>query len=210
MSFPSPYKIAKGIAKFVAGDAGTKAYAFDNSRVAQSVVARREIGEIPFSAFEGSGYIYSDDAMKEIEEMAGKESREDIISALRGTLSSFKNTGGITGDKRTNPMDNDTYKKMIEDYLSKEPGTSGARYDAYFTGGKTKKAASEYLGHKNGTFTIGESLEGYFGDPTYGDMRVKAGLAAYGGVALGARFLSGGDLTHNSRGENDIVGIPFF
>lgn len=51
---------------------------------------------------------------------------------------------------------------------------------------------------------------GYFGDVEKGGMRAKAvGGAAMGG-AVGLRFLQGGDLTHNARGENDIAGIPFF
>ena len=50
---------------------------------------------------------------------------------------------------------------------------------------------------------------GYFSDPTYGAGRLKAGLGAYAIGAIGMRYLSGGDLTHNARGERDIAGIPF-
>jgi len=34
-------------------------------------------------------------------------------------------------------------------------------------------------------------------------------LGAYAGAAVGLRYLSGGSLTRNNRGERDIAGVPF-
>lgn len=52
------------------------------------------------------------------------------------------------------------------------------------------------------------AISGYFTDPENGKTRIKA-LAGYGAGAIGLRYLSGGDLTHNNKGERDIAGIPF-
>lgn len=63
-------------------------------------------------------------------------------------------------------------------------------------------------GKKNGG--VRAFTSGFFGDAEYGRTRKIMAGGAYVGGALGLRVLSGGDLTHNSRGENDIAGIPFF
>jgi hypothetical protein len=51
--------------------------------------------------------------------------------------------------------------------------------------------------------------QGYFGDKTYGGTRIKTTLGAGAAAAVGIRYLSGGNLTTNARGEHDIAGIPF-
>lgn len=51
--------------------------------------------------------------------------------------------------------------------------------------------------------------KGYFGDKTYGSTRIKTTLGAGAGLAVGTRYLSGGNITTNSMGERDIAGIPF-
>lgn len=44
-----------------------------------------------------------------------------------------------------------------------------------------------------------------------GQMALRYGATAgtVGAAAIGARYANGGDLTHNSKGEKDIAGIPF-
>lgn len=44
-----------------------------------------------------------------------------------------------------------------------------------------------------------------------GQMALRYGVTAgaVGAGAIGARYASGGDLTHNSKGKKDIAGIPF-
>lgn len=39
--------------------------------------------------------------------------------------------------------------------------------------------------------------------------RIKGAIGAYAGVTLGGRFISGGSLTKDKYGQNDIAGIPF-
>lgn len=51
---------------------------------------------------------------------------------------------------------------------------------------------------------------GLFADPELGKTRLGMTAGAYGAGAVGLRVLSGGDLTHNARGESDIAGIPFY
>lgn len=40
-------------------------------------------------------------------------------------------------------------------------------------------------------------------------LRYGATAGAVGAGAIGTRYANGGDLTHNSKGEKDIAGIPF-
>lgn len=53
------------------------------------------------------------------------------------------------------------------------------------------------------------TARGYFGDEEFGKARRNVALVGGAGVAVGARVLSGGNLTTNSLGEKDIAGIPF-
>ncbi len=64
--------------------------------------------------------------------------------------------------------------------------------------------ASAYFSNETPANVDGEIIE------NIGTKRANVALGTYMGGAMAARFLSGGDLTHNSRGENDIVGIPMF
>lgn len=51
----------------------------------------------------------------------------------------------------------------------------------------------------------------YFNNPdqTIKRQRIAAIAGTYAGVAVGARALSGGNLTHDEYGQRDIAGIPF-
>lgn len=55
----------------------------------------------------------------------------------------------------------------------------------------------------------GDMAESYFGDSEYGTNRLIAAGGALAVGAVGLRYATGGDLTHNGAGQNDIVGIPF-
>ena len=69
--------------------------------------------------------------------------------------------------------------------------------------------AEKFLGREGKGLGIGNTINAFFKDKQYGGMRFKTGLGAYAIGAIGMRYLSGGDLTHNARGERDIAGIPF-
>lgn len=67
-----------------------------------------------------------------------------------------------------------------------------------------------YFGREGqGNLKVSTKIGGLLRDPEYGGTRIKTAIGAYAGAAVGARVLSGGNLTTNSRGEHDIVGIPF-
>ncbi len=204
----SPFKVAKQIAEFMAGDNATGAFKFDGTAIARSIVRQKEAAEFSpiLSALQNSGRTYTDEAINELKGLAGTISRENLYKEALGE----GNTAGITVQQGAKKLDDiDAYKDLIANYRDTTKG-SGQLYNDWYQHGQTKQLASAYLGHKNGKFTAGETFEGFFGDPDVGEIRQQAGLAAYGATALGVRFLSGGDLTHNSRGENDIAGIPFF
>lgn len=72
---------------------------------------------------------------------------------------------------------------------------------------KTQKALSHAQGLANGhTSALGRAMS--VGGAYIAEDPVRA-AAVVGGAAVGARLLSGGSLTTNSRGERDIVGVPF-
>lgn len=49
----------------------------------------------------------------------------------------------------------------------------------------------------------------YFGNPGTRLPRIGTAVGAYAGLSVGSRYLSGGTLTTNSSGNDDIAGIPF-
>jgi hypothetical protein len=86
-----------------------------------------------------------------------------------------------------------------------------------------QKVAGEHAGAMQdsmvgGIADMGKSIGRYFGATDMRDQsgrfltaatRVGAAGGAYMGAATGARYLSGGGLTYNNKGERDIAGIPF-
>lgn len=98
--------------------------------------------------------------------------------------------------------------KAFADSISKFKSEGmGALYHKFNTGAIS---AEEALGRKVGEgLGVKGTLSGFFGDAEYGSTRLKTTIGAGVAGAIGARYLSGGDLTHNSRGERDIAGIPF-
>ena len=98
--------------------------------------------------------------------------------------------------------------KAFADSISKfQSEGMGALYDSFRKG---QISAGEALGRKAGEgLGVKGAISGFFGDADYGSTRIKAAIGAGAVGAIGTRYLSGGDLTHNSRGEKDIAGIPF-
>lgn len=58
---------------------------------------------------------------------------------------------------------------------------------------------------------IKEVPKAYFTNPDKNirNTRIKTAVGAYAGAAIGSRYLSGGSLTKDAYGRNDIAGIPF-
>ena len=80
----------------------------------------------------------------------------------------------------------------------------------YAKSDKSLSAAKDFFGIEAGKdFGAWQKAKMMYGDSKYGGARLKATAGVVGGVAVGTRLLSGGNLTTNARGERDIVGIPF-
>lgn len=76
--------------------------------------------------------------------------------------------------------------------------------------GTRKKAFEDYVGAGQANLDMAEDY--YFHSPTSTKqkaIRIGTTAAAIGGTALGARYLTGGNLRYNADGEKDIAGIPF-
>lgn len=78
-----------------------------------------------------------------------------------------------------------------------------------FADGETMKGlGSAAIG--SGRMLIGQDMagEGWARAAAVG-VRAGAPLAAYGAMANGTRYMSGGSMGTNNQGERDIAGIPF-
>lgn len=69
-----------------------------------------------------------------------------------------------------------------------------------------------YIGRKEGQIGMGpwNMISGYYGDAVDGAARRGITAGAMVGASVGARVLSGGNLTTTATGERNIAGIPFF
>ncbi len=173
------------------------------------------------------GHKLNNDAASIITQAVGLASKEgsgieeEMIKKMR-TAATGK---GMTA---TNFLFDDEGSRIIQD-LSDTNETFGKAIDTfkkkYFKDGimipddnQLLSNAEILTGSADGKISAFTRASGFFHDPTtipggsdtYGSLRTKAVLGGYAAGAVGTRFLSGGDLTHNSRGENDIAGIPFF
>lgn len=82
-----------------------------------------------------------------------------------------------------------------------------------------KNAGSAVEGHIGDAdalaLSIGEKItkypQAYFAHPDkkIRNTRIQSAVAAYAGVAVGGRYLSGGTLTKDQYGRKDIAGVPF-
>lgn len=92
-------------------------------------------------------------------------------------------------------LKDETFAKALSEFKSKQGVTNNL----------------EYFGREaKGNLSITQKLNGAVFDPEYGSTRIKTGIAVAGGTVLTTRYLSGGNLTTNARGERDIAGIPIF
>lgn len=82
-----------------------------------------------------------------------------------------------------------------------------------------KKANAAIDSHIGDTSNLGLSTpekvmkypRAYFSHPDkkIQDTRIKSAVAAYAGLTVGGRYLSGGTLTSDNYGRKDIAGVPF-
>lgn len=105
--------------------------------------------------------------------------------------------------------DNEVFGKAIEEYTNKGKLRTSVM-DSSLSNADRLAAASEFLGNKDGKIGSGNLVAGFFENEQYGKTRKAVVGGAVVGGAVGMRYLSGGNLTTNSRGEHDIAGVPFF
>lgn len=110
-----------------------------------------------------------------------------------------------------NGIDTNGAEKAFADSISKfKTEGMGQMYHKFRTSAGTLEDAAQALGRKSDEgLGIGGAISGFFGDPEFGKARAKTVATAGVAGAVGLRYLSGGDLTHDARGERDIAGIPF-
>lgn len=116
-------------------------------------------------------------------------SSADMMKGMESAVSELESKGAFK-----KALDDETFAKALEEFKSKQ--------------GKTPL---EYFGREaQGNLTVRQKLTGAVLDPEYGKTRLKAAAGGAAATAIGVRYLSGGNLTTNSRGEHDIAGIPIF
>ena len=87
--------------------------------------------------------------------------------------------------------------------------------EALKTKGQTQRSSLKSIREANGNDnmfdTVKDNVKTYYGGAGVSDSarKTRIGMTAGGvaGVGIGARYLSGGSLTTNSKGERDIAGI---
>lgn len=129
-----------------------------------------------------------------------KAVNEQLTQALQGSDYSDAALDTLAGIMRQHNIDDATFqkfKKIASEKIS-----------------KTLKTASVTV--ENATMLEGmhhplRYASTYFSNPdqTIKRQRIAAVAGTYAGVAVGARTLSGGNLTHDEYGQRDIAGIPF-
>lgn len=132
---------------------------------------------------------------------------EDAVKGLKETLKGSRKEiieeAGKIAEKSADIQD-EVFKKAASEFHEK----TGAFQKAM----ETKSAAdvNAFLGKEGDKLSPLTKLQGFYGNEELGTTRkvlVRGGVV---GAAVGARILSGGNLTTNARGEHDIAGIPFF
>jgi hypothetical protein len=138
---------------------------------------------------------------------------EKVQQTVRGTLEAM-DMSDI--DSMVSGVHAKTYEKDIEglaDAISKQSGNAEAAI------GIMKEEAKEIIdgGLNPNNLNLGlldkvtKYPRAYFSHPDkqIRNNRIATAAAAYAGVAVGGRYLSGGTLTTDNYGRKDIAGIPF-
>lgn len=137
-------------------------------------------------------------AMDDVQKQAYKELSKNLKGMDAGTAADQME--GFVKEVTNNPA----FKKATADNKAFQEAL-----DAYNKVSRDDGALKYFGRNEDENIRVIDKLNGLVSDPEYGSTRVKTGLAVAGGVAIGARVLSGGSVTRNARGEHDIVGVPF-
>lgn len=117
----------------------------------------------------------------------------------------------------TDSMKGKNYEEMI-DSVSDDIAKAGTSAEAISKMAKKKASGvissdnpETVLRHANVFEKYSTYPQAYFNSPNkkINDTRIGAAVGAYVGTTVGARYLSGGNLTTDSYGRKNIVGVPF-
>lgn len=148
---------------------------------------------------------------------------DEIMSSARNTfLDSFTKTNdeleALLRDKGANPADMSRKAKTVASY--RDFAKTGALDKDYSkeTASMLRNEMYKDIYRNNGstfvnTKAIGKGVSDYYFGAGVGKEQQITRLAAAGigatGLGIGARYLSGGNMTTNRNGEKDIAMIPF-
>lgn len=206
-------EVATAIAKAGIGEEafGNMSRAFDGitAKGLENTGALNRIGGVAKSLLRAGGAkeVASALNLQDVGDDAAKAVSDEIARLSKTKTGVGKIYGAakkIAADPGSFGLDDEAIKSFTD--MSKKYET--------FRSATTVKARDQALGELFGRTGkegagLGAVTSGFFGDPELGSARKLIVGGIYGGGALGLRTLSGGDLTHNARGENDIAGIPF-
>lgn len=187
--------VAKTAGEIIGFDSGKISSAFVTNAVEMGIDAVNKS-----RATSAKGIINMAIKKGELDEAAIKGLQE-TLKGPRGAL--IEEAGKIA--KNSNIQD-EVFKKAATDFI----GKTDAYNKIMKKNGATAADINAFLGKKGDTLSPLTKLQGFYGNEELGRTRKTLVRGGVVGAAIGARVLSGGNLTTNSRGEHDIAGIPFF
>lgn len=171
-------------------------------------------------------YIGSNAAIKARyiqDELAGAVKRSATVSLNKAGLST-EDIGTVTSEI-AQAMQGTDYSDAALDTLAEimqRNSVEGEAFERFKQNASAKvKSAMDNAPLDHISFRDGLNAEGmkhplryaeaYFNNPDkkIKKQRIAAVAGTYAGVAVGARYLSGGNLTHDEYGQKNIAGIPF-
>lgn len=173
-----------------------------------------------------SAYIGSNAAIKSRyiqDELAGAVKRSASVSLSKAGLSA--DDIGVVTNEIAQTLRGTDYSDAALDTLAEIMQKNNVEGEAFqrFKQSAAAKVKStmdntplDHIGFKDGLNAEGvrhplRYAEAYFNNPDnkIKKQRIATVAGTYAGVAVGARYLSGGNLTHDEYGQKNIAGIPF-
>jgi hypothetical protein len=130
----------------------------------------------------------------------------DTVEALQGATD-YKSVAKIV---KNNPNDEVLNSLFNSQTQIRNKATASLRENA---SAETQKSFINYMKNQKGILNKGllgaEAGKAYFAEEGKQGARIGTAIAGTAAAGVGLRYLDGGNLTHNSSGERDIVGVPF-
>lgn len=154
-----------------------------------------KVGALDFSGI-GKAMSLSTDNLNQVAKNVAKDAGTSLNAERHALKNTMKNLSGEDLAKAA-----EQYEKMSSQLAGLQSTYRNGTIDSVNSALK-EVTGKEKMGYMN-------FAKGYFGDKQYGGTRIKTAIGGAAATAVGVRYLSGGNLTTNSRGEHDIAGIPF-